>query len=211
MTIHEPMTLATDYALGGVTAWLSVLLFKSSHASQRLWALAFAALALGAFLGGTWHGFVQNNLLWKATVLSVGVASFGMMAGSAFATTRSPRRVALIALAAIVLAIYAGWMLFHDEFIFVVIDTAIAFAVVTALHVWRWNGWILLGIAVSVAAALVQASGFAPHPNFNHNDLYHVIQIAAMVLLYRGARRLTDWAPRRPSWAAPIVPPPSAR
>jgi hypothetical protein len=83
-------------------------------------------------------------------------------------------------------------MLRRDEFIFVVIDTGIAFAVVAALHLWKWNGLLLGGVAVSVAAALVQASGFAPHPHFNHNDLYHVIQIAAMALLYRGARRLTD-------------------
>jgi hypothetical protein len=30
------------------------------------------------------------------------------------------------------------------------------------------------------------------HRHFNHNDLYHVIQVAAMLLFYRGARRLTD-------------------
>jgi hypothetical protein len=58
---------------------------------------------------------------------------------------------------------------------------------------------------------VVQAAKLAPHPGFNHNDLYHVMQIVAMVLLYRGARRLTDSAPRRPSWAASVFPPPSAR
>lgn len=41
-------------------------------------------------------------------------------------------------------------------------------------------------------AASVQASGFALHRHFNHNDLYHVIQIAAMVLLFVGARQLRD-------------------
>jgi len=189
MTIHEPMTLATDYALAAVTGWLSVLLFRSTQRSQRFWAIAFAALALGAFLGGTWHGFVQSNLLWKATVLSVGVASFGMVVGSANAATRGKL---LPILAAIKLAIYSGWMLFNDAFIFVVVDTAIAFAVVAALHLWKWNGWIVAGIAVSIVAALVQASGLALHQHFNHNDLYHVIQIAAMALLYRGARQLKD-------------------
>jgi hypothetical protein len=64
--------------------------------------------------------------------------------------------------------------------------------VVAALHLWRFNGWILAGVAVCVVAALVQASGFALHRHFNHNDLYHLIQIAAMALLYRGARRLRD-------------------
>ena len=45
---------------------------------------------------------------------------------------------------------------------------------------------------VSVIAACVQASGFALHRHFNHNDLYHVIQIAAMVLFFIGCRRLRD-------------------
>lgn len=194
MTISEPMTLLTDYVLAGVTAWLCFLLFKDSQSqkSRRFWALAFAALALGAFLGGTWHGFFNNPFLWKATVLSVGVASFAMLAGSAFATLSPVVRNVVLFLAAGKLLLYCYWMLRHDEFIYVVIDTGIAFAVVAALHLWRFSGWILAGVGVSVAAALVQASGFALHRHFNHNDLYHVIQIAAMALLYRGARQLRD-------------------
>jgi hypothetical protein len=194
--ISEPMTLATDYLLAGVTAWLSVLLFRKKHTSTRFWALAFAALALGAFLGGTWHGFLQSDALWKATVLTVGVASFAMLAGSAIATTSGSSRNLLLTFAMVKLIVYSVWMLRRDEFIFVVLDTGIAFAAVAALHLWRFNGWILAGVAVSVAAALVQASGFDFHRHFNHNDLYHVIQLGAMVLLYRGARLLTDWGAR---------------
>jgi hypothetical protein len=92
------------------------------------------------------------------------------------------------------LVVYSAWMLRRDEFIFVVLDTGIAFAAVALLHLWKFNGWILAGVAVSVAAALVQASGFALHRHFNYNDLYHVIQIAAMALLYRGARQLRDYS-----------------
>jgi hypothetical protein len=44
-------------------------------------------------------------------------------------------------------------------------------------------------VAVSVLAGLAQASGLALHERFNHNDLYHVLQIAAMFLFYRGVRR----------------------
>jgi hypothetical protein len=47
---------------------------------------------------------------------------------------------------------------------------------------------MISAVAVSVAAAGVQAMHLAPHPGFNHNDLYHVMQIAAMWLFYRGAR-----------------------
>jgi hypothetical protein len=188
------MTVLTDYVLAGVTAWLGFLLFRNSskEKAKQFWSLAFAALAAGAFLGGTWHGFVKSDLLWKATLLSVGVASFGMVAGSTVAVLSGPLKTALFSLAAAKLVLYTGWMLFHDEFIYVVIDTGIALAVVALLHLLRFNGWMLAGVAVSVIAALVQASGFALHQHFNHNDLYHLIQIAAMVLLYRGTRLLED-------------------
>ncbi|HEX7220587.1 MAG TPA: hypothetical protein VF280_15365 [Burkholderiales bacterium] len=189
------MTLATDYLLAAVTGWLAVLLYRRSfHRAVRWWAYAFMALAAGAFLGGTWHGFLQNDLLWKATVLSVGVASFAMVAGSSFAALGGRARDAVLWLAGLKLIAYWWWMLGRDDFIYVVIDTGIAFGAVAAMHLWRFNGWILAGVAVSVAAAAVQASGFAPHPSFNHNDLYHVIQLAAMLLLYRGARTLNDRA-----------------
>jgi len=194
MNISEPMTLVTDYLLAGVAAWLAVLLLRNSesHNSRKCWAIAFAALALGAFLGGTWHGFVQNALLWKATVLAVGAASFGMVAGSASATLSGAARRLVLRLALVKLLVYCAWMMLRDDFIFVIIDSGVAFAAVAAFHLWKWNGFLLGGVALSVAAALVQASGLALHAHFNHNDLYHVIQIAAVVLLYRGARRLSD-------------------
>ena len=180
--MSEPVTMLTDYALSAVSAWLGSRLCKLS----RYWAVAFLALALAAFLGGTWHGFFQGDALWKATVLAVGVASFGMVAGSAVLTTRGVFRQSLIVFAAIKLALYCAWMLFHDDFAWVIADTGSALAIVAALHLRRFNGWMLAGVAVSVAAALAQASGMALYRHFNHNDLYHVIQIAAMVLFYRG-------------------------
>ena len=188
--MNEPMTVVTDYALGAVAAWLSLLLLRNAQVSRRLWAVAFAALAAAAFLGGTWHGFLQSNLLWKATTLSAGVASFGMVAGSSWAVFSGQLRAFVLTAALAKLVVYSAWMLSHDAFLYVVIDTGIAFLVVAALHLWKWNGAILAGVAVSIVGALVQASGFTLHGHFNHNDLYHVIQIAALVLLYRGAKRL---------------------
>ena len=51
---------------------------------------------------------------------------------------------------------------------------------------------ILAGVAVSLIAAGIQAGRLALHPHFNHNDLYHVVQIAAMLLYYAGAKRMRD-------------------
>jgi hypothetical protein len=80
-------------------------------------------------------------------------------------------------------------MLGHDDFIWVIADTASALLIVGVLHVWRLNGWMLAGVAVSILAGLAQASGISLHPHFNHNDLYHVIQIAAMFLFYNGLKK----------------------
>ncbi len=205
--IAEPMTLLTDYALAGVTGWLGWLLFRAQegHAARSCWAVAFAALALSAALGGTYHGFAPSlaegaqNLLWKATVMAVGVGTFGMVVGSSIGTTTGTLRKLLLSVAAAKLVIYLAWMLSHDDFLYVIVDTGIAMAMVGLLHGWtaicgrdRASLWMLGGVGVSAFAAGVQAMGYTLQPNFNHNDLYHVIQIAAMTLYYIGARRLCD-------------------
>jgi hypothetical protein len=51
---------------------------------------------------------------------------------------------------------------------------------------------MVAGVAVSIAAAAVQASGLDLHQHFNHNDLYHLVQLGALLLYYRGVRLLTD-------------------
>jgi hypothetical protein len=183
--ISEPMTVFTDYALAGVSVWLGCKLLGSS----RFWALAFLALALAALLGGTWHGFFKSDLLWKATTLSVGVASFGMVVGSSLLTLTGTALRILVVFAAIKLLAYTAWMLGHDDFIWVIADTASALLIVGVLHLWRLNGWMLAGVAVSILAGVAQASGLALHEHFNHNDLYHVIQIAAMFLFYNGLKK----------------------
>jgi len=91
------------------------------------------------------------------------------------------------------LLVYGVWTTLYDDFAAVVIDSGTALLIVALLHAIRrdpaWR-WMAGGVAVAVAGALVQALRLAPHPGFNHNDLYHVIQIAAMWLFYRGAQRL---------------------
>lgn len=195
--ISEPMTLATDYLLAAVTGAAGVLTLRTAagQSSRRSWGIAFLALALAAALGGTHHGFALQAL-WKPTVLTVGVASCGMLAGSAFATTRGALRQALLGFAVAKLAVFWLWTWRDDRFIWVLADTAIAFAAVALLHALRLRDAgsrsILAGVGLSLAAAAVQASGLDLHRHFNHNDLYHVIQIAAIALYYRGVRRLTD-------------------
>jgi len=201
MQLTEVSTMLTDYLLAAVTAALALALWRRARgrAAVAVHAIGFTALAVSAAAGGTYHGFAlvlspgTLYVLWKVTTWTVGVFSFCIATGAAVAYTRGPARLALVAAAGAVLIAYLAWMLAHDEFRFVIYDTAFAMLLLAALSLYAFRagapgaGWLLAGIAVSAAAAGVQYLRVALHPSFNHNDLYHVVQAAAMYLFYRGA------------------------
>lgn len=205
MTIAEPTTMLTDYALAGVSAYLSIKLLRQASAElpTRLWSVAFAFVALSALAGGTWHGFRPVldartlTVLWKLTVFAVGVFDLLMAVGAILATVTGRVRTGLLAAVGLKFLVYAVWMVEHNEFRYVVLDSAATMVLLLALHgqaLWlrgdRASRWIIAGVLVSALAAIIEASGFALHRHFNHNDLYHVIQTMAMALFYRGGRDL---------------------
>ena len=94
-------------------------------------------------------------------------------------------------------AVYAWWMLSHSDFVYVIYHYVPAMLGVAILQGWDWvrrraasAPWMVSGVVVTLLGAIVQQSGFSIHRHFNHNDLYHVIQIAGLLLLYRGTRAL---------------------
>jgi hypothetical protein len=208
MSVGEPMTLFTDYLLAALVLAFAIRLGRRGPEQRAilLWSLAFYASAAAAFAGGTWHGFhlylppLAALLLWKLTVFAVGLAALFLFAGALFAATDGALRRLLLALAVSKFLVYAAWMVFHDDFRYVIYDYAPTLLIVLLLECAAWwkrreesAPWIIGGIAVSFLGAGVQASGFALHEHFNHNDLYHVIQMGAFWMLYRGGLRLRDW------------------
>lgn len=201
--------MLTDYMLAALGLWFgSRILARArgyNESARRNWGSAFLAMALGAALGGTSHGFAlvldagTKTLIWKATVFSIGLVSYFVL--NAMARALWSRRVAgwVQIFAVLKLAAYWWWMASHDEFVYVIADYAPSLLFAMAAGFWLWGkrraaagAWIAAGVAVSFVGAGVQMSGFALHPSFNHNDLYHVIQMAGLALLYGGARDLDD-------------------
>ena len=58
-------------------------------------------------------------------------------------------------------------------------------------------GWLFSGLILTLAGVAIQRSSFDLHRNFNHNDLYHSVQLIAVFLYFRGARLLRDPAQSR--------------
>jgi len=209
MRITEPMTLLTDYVLGAWALALALRLYAASSASGqltiRLWAFGFVMTAVAAFVGGTYHGFIQvlppavARLCWKLALITTGVGSASLLGAAFLAAATGPLAWGLLALVILKLLVYAEVVVARDNFLLVIADYGSA---LLAILVAAWfltptgltpaAGWLLGGVGVSVVAGAIQAFRLAPHPRFNHNDLFHVVQMGALYCLYRGGLLLRD-------------------
>lgn len=205
MLLAEPMTVATDWLLALVVGFWALKLWPKPQVSVRWWAAALLASAIAAAVGGAAHGFapylspLAKLLIWKSTVLSIGLASLCMLVGAGRVSFAARPWRWLLGIALLKFSLYASWMLGHDAFIYVIYDYGAAMLLVFVLQLHRLlrcgdpaPRWVLAGIAVAFAGAAVQASKLQLHPHFNHNDLYHLIQIGAFYLLWQGGQRFSD-------------------
>ena len=202
MNPSEPVTAATDYLLAIVYLIFALRLLRQAvmerqHATQ-LAAAAFFATMLGAAAGGTYH-WIGGEILWKLTVYCIGLTGFFMTASSAFVALAGAARRAFLIAAGFQFVAYGAWVNGHDDFRYVIYDYAAAMFLTLCMFAWashrRLNRsvvWIAPAILVTLAASLIQASGIDLHRYFNHNDLYHVIQLGAAWLFYQGFRNGKD-------------------
>jgi hypothetical protein len=91
------------------------------------------------------------------------------------------------------------WMLGHDEFVWVIYDYGSAMVFVLAVYVYRMifsndqaARAIVAGVLISFGAAWIQQSDLSVGTLFNHNDLYHLTQIAALFVFHSGAQRIRE-------------------
>lgn len=173
---------------------------ESRQRPVKYWQWAFVFTAIGAVVAGVFHAVgvrVSASvllILWKSSALAVGVAVFFMLLATA-AGRLSPRAARLLTIFAVVqLALYTLWSLRHNDFLSVISNYALGMVIVAAVNLVTYARnpesarWILAAIGVTALGSVVQALQIAPHRHFNHNDLFHVIQMVSMILLYRGAR-----------------------
>jgi hypothetical protein len=127
-----------------------------------------------------------------------GATSFLLVTANAFAVLPARLHAPVAGLAFLKLVAFVSFMWRRQEFRYVLYDYGSAMVVVLLLQVWvrlsrrmPGAGLLIAGVLVAFLAAAVQQSGLDLHRHFNHNDLYHLVQLAALWLFYRGALRQT--------------------
>lgn len=199
----EQTTAATDAALAVLALSYSAQIATRPGWRARVWTAAFGALGLGAGLGAVAHGLQVGRRaqigLWRGIYLSLGltVALFGSAATADGWGLRAGRRalpwLLLAALGFVGLSqrLEQGFRAF------------IAFEAVTLLYALGVYGQLASGgrlagaeltaggILVSILAAAIQPSSLELEIlglPFDHNGLFHLVQIAGLPLLAAGVR-----------------------
>lgn len=202
----ELTTGATDALLGllclGLAAALTglptTLLFK-----RNVWLAVLICMAAGSLLGAVAHGFdlseSTRNLLWKPLYLSLGLAVALVAVGAAYDWwgAETAWRILPWALVAAVVFFAVTQVLGGAFVIFLAYE---AVAILTALTIYTllaMRGTMpgaaaaTLGLVLSLVAAIVQMTSWKLTVGwtFDHNGLFHFVQMVALVVMSSGIRQ----------------------
>lgn len=198
----ERTTAVTDVFLAlGVGAGM-LRLRRSVPPSWRrgVWLSALAAFGVSALLGAAAHGLTLDDRIrdgmWQPlfALLCLAVALFVVGAAADWRGDRLARTFLPVLLVAAAVVYVATRLTGGDFRVFLAFETAgLLFAVVgyarLAAHGRQGAGVVAAGLAVSLAAGAVQASGpFVIRLGwaFDHNGVYHLVQLVGVGLLVRG-------------------------
>ena len=207
--ITEPATVATNVVLAVLAFAFAVRLANRSVAEGSAaagWlAAGLLATGLAGFIGALAHGTDPARYealragLWRGALYATGLVSATSVASVAFFAARGGARTALLTFAAVKLVVFMEQVTRRPEFRIAAGNYGVALAIVlvgAAYEMFRAQApgmaWLIAGVLVSLVAGVVQARRLALHRHFNHNDLYHVIQMAALYAFYRGGALLVD-------------------
>lgn len=221
--ITQLTTAATDAPLAVVGAALS-LLFVRRRGSDRwrsaLWGWAFALLALAAALGTVVHGLALGQTahwaIWQPLHLSLCLVIALFVVGALYdwrgeAVGRRALRPALAAATLCYAAILVGGGVFHLFVGFDAVGMLAVLVIYTGLAVGGRHaaGYVATGMGLSIAAAAIQASTLSLSVGwpFNHNGLFHVVQLGALFVLAHGLwHGATVAASGSQGWGTPETP-----
>lgn len=199
VTLHEPATFLTDVLLAILGFTLAARIRKRAgleHPVRLWWHRALSTMALGAFLGGLYHGFAPNFPAWVdaawwrlvlANLCLIGLTMSMSLIHELGLSGFWGRFAALKCIAAL------AAVTFVPEFWIAILDYGFAMLLwlVAAVCVRRrWSLQMAAAVMLSGVAAWVQQAGVGLSPHFNHNDLFHLIQAFALFGFFQAGVRL---------------------
>ncbi len=202
--MHEPATTLTDFALALECLAFAVVLARLGGASEgrRDWVLFYGAASMAALLGGVDHGLgldsssLAGGIVWRVVLLAVGLSALaGWRIGSNLALPGSAagavRLLALVLFAAYAVVVTVvdpsfRWAVIH--YLPAMVFTLACLVVAARSRSSRRLAIGAVGLVIGLAAAALQQQRIGIHPvHFDHNALYHIIQMAALALLFVAA------------------------
>jgi hypothetical protein len=201
----EQTTAATDFILFILAIWAVITIRSAGKNVEKtkanIWIWVFILLAIAALFGAVAHGFQMdektNYLLWQPLnlALGLGVSLFAVAAIYDMLNGSLPRLAApgLISLGII---FYFITVFFPGSFLIFIVYEAVVmiFAIVAYTNIaikgqiqGAW--WMVAGILITIIAAAVQASNTLLIRiiwEFDHNGIFHIIQMAGIVVLVKG-------------------------
>lgn len=219
-SVIEQVTAATNIPLAATSLIAVVLLWRwrSAHSLKAwLWIGVFGSLTIAACLGVIVHGLALDSeakkLMWHPlnAALALTVACFA--AGAV--VDRWGTRAAQWTLPCWLL-LSAGFLLYTtflaESFLpFVFYEGAVMVFCLGVYATLAFHGrfagaaWMMGGVAITILAAVFQAARlgtFTLVVEFDHNGVFHLIQLPGLICLVVGLRR--DLKPAAKVFAAPI-------
>ncbi len=197
----EPMTVLTDVILAAAAVWAGARILAVSQTQvHRYFALSFFLIALGTLTGATIHAIRHTSrvswvpLLWRITGIAVGLSVMAMLAGTFYHLLSSAYadilRWTVLGLSIVYSAFIWRDYRFRNVIVFYSVSMAFILGAMGLSYVSTGSPGaklICIAILVSFGAAAVQRSGLRLARHFNHNDIYHVIQLVGLYFFYKGA------------------------
>jgi len=165
--------------------------------------LMFAGIGAAALCGGTVHGWFPDSeslpykILWRVTLLGIGVMALAGWRIGASLLFGEKTALLIHRLALLEFALYALFVVFvSQDFMVTIVNylpAALFLLVALVLHYRKGParpvGLGIVALIMTFASSGVQQAKISLHPVYlDHNVLYHLIQFAAIILLYFTAR-----------------------
>ncbi|HEX6923998.1 MAG TPA: hypothetical protein VF167_01105 [Longimicrobiaceae bacterium] len=201
----EQITMLTDLLLSLVAGALAVRVLARLESGAdgwfAAWSLAFGFTSAAALMGGLFHGLryraspEASRRLWRLTLVLTAGVGFSLMVVAAQVGI-SPLTHTLLLGAGVVKFAVVLWRLRGSwSFGLVAADSGISLVVLGLVACWGLRAgvlggegwWIVGGVTISLLGAAVQQTRVWHGRPFDHNDLFHLVQIVASILFFRGS------------------------